>query len=101
LDQKQRCLISPYSNVKEELGDFIKYPDETLIRQEEETRHYRAGYAVLVVSVQRKIVIGSHGFESTSRGATTCVEYRRILGSWRNWTAGGTLQAIYRFADLE
>ena len=84
-------------------GDILvyEYPDETLIRQEEETGRYHSGHAVLVVSVQQKIVIGSHGFESTPRGAATGVGYRRMLGSWENWTAGRTLQAIYRFAHAD
>ena len=84
-------------------GDILvyEYPDETLIRQEEETGRYHSGHAVLVVSVQQKIVIGSHGFESTPRGALTGVGYRRILGSWQSWTAGRTLQAIYRFAHAD
>ena len=84
-------------------GDILvyEYADETLIRQEEETGRYHSGHAVLVASVQQKIVIGSHGFESTPRGASTGVGYRLMLGSWQNWTAGRTLQAIYRFAPAE
>ncbi len=69
--------------------------------QEEETGRHHSGHAVLVVSVQKKIVIGSHGFEFTPGGTSTGVGYRGILGSWQNWTAGRTLQAIYRFGHAD
>lgn len=53
----------------------------------------------MVVSVNQKIVIGSHGDESTPLGAPTGVGYRRLLTDWNQWTAGRTLKAIYRLSE--
>jgi hypothetical protein len=84
-------------------GDTLvyEYPDPELIREEEQTGHYRAGHAVIVVSVNQKIVIGSHGDESTPTGAPTGVGYRRLLTDWGHWTAGRTLKAIYRLKKAQ
>jgi hypothetical protein len=84
-------------------GDTLvyEYPDQELIREEEQTGHYRAGHAVIVVSVNQKIVIGSHGDESTPPGAPTGVGYRRLLNDWGHWTAGRTLKAIYRLKKAQ
>jgi hypothetical protein len=57
---------------------------------------YHAGHAVIVVSAERKIVVGSHGAESTPRGAPLGVGYRQLLHDWNAWTAGRTLKAVYR-----
>ena len=73
-----------------------EYPDQTLMREEEDDGHYRAGHAVIVVSAKRRIVVGSHGAESTPKGAPTGVGYRRLLRGWTQWTAGRRLRAIYR-----
>lgn len=82
-------------------GDTLiyEYPDEELIREEEEAGRYRSGHAVMVVSSDQKIVIGSHGDESTPLGAPTGVGYRRLLTDWSQWTAGRTLKAIYRLRE--
>lgn len=79
-------------------GDTLvyEYPDEELISEEEETGRYRSGHAVMVVSTSQKIVVGSHGTESTPEGAPGGVGYRRLLGGWTSWTEGRTLKAIYR-----
>jgi hypothetical protein len=79
-------------------GDTLvyEYPDEELIKEEEETGRYRSGHAVMVVSTSQKIVVGSHGSESTPAGAPFGVGYRRLLGDWTIWTAGRNLKSIYR-----
>ena len=84
-----------------EPGDTLiyEYPDEELIKEEEKTGSYRSGHAVMVVSVNQKIIIGSHGDESTPIGAPTGVGYRRLLTDWNQWTAGRTLKAIYRLRE--
>lgn len=74
-----------------------EYPEEELIQEEEHDGRYRAGHAVIVVSAKRKIVVGSHGAESTPDGATTGVGYRQLLDGWAQWTAGRSLRAIYRW----
>jgi hypothetical protein len=79
-------------------GDTLiyEYSDRELIREEEQTGHFRSGHAVMVVSAKRKIVVGSHGAESTPPGAPTGVGYRRLLKDWDKWTAERSLKAIYR-----
>jgi len=82
-------------------GDTLvyEYGDKELIREEEEKGRYRSGHAVMVVSAKKKIVVGSHGNESTPRGAPTGVGYRMLLHEWDQWTAGRRLRAIYRLSQ--
>jgi len=81
-------------------GDTLvyEYSDQELIREEEQKGQYRSGHAVMVVSTKRKIVIGSHGDESTPRGAPTGVGYRMLKHEWDKWTACRRLKAIYRLS---
>ena len=50
-------------------------------------------------SPHNKVVIESHGGESTAPGGSTGVGYRKLLGSWQRWTMDRTLQAVYRIGD--
>jgi len=89
-------------NVEIKPGDTLvyEYPDEELIREEEETGRYRSGHAVMVVSTKQKIVVGSHGSESTPANAPVGIGCRRLLGGWTSWTAGRTLKAVYRLKEI-
>lgn len=82
-------------------GDMLvyEYPDEQLIEEEEESGRYRAGHVVIVVSALQRIVVGSHGDESTPPQSPTGAGYRRLLEGWNRWTAGRTLRAIYRLSE--
>jgi hypothetical protein len=82
-------------------GDILvyEYPDAELMQEIEYEGRYHAGHAVIVVSAERKIVVGSHGAESTPSGAPLGVGYRRLLHEWNAWTAGRTLKAVYRLSQ--
>ena len=51
---------------------------------------------LLVVSAERRIVVGSHGEASTPVGEPEGVGYRRLRGDFSRWTEGHTLRALYR-----
>ena len=79
-------------------GDILVYTHsrEELARQKQAFGKSEVGHVVVVVSVERRIVVGSHGRESTPDGVRPGAGYRRLLRGWEHWTKGRTLQAIYR-----
>lgn len=81
-------------------GDILVYahPREELKRQRNLFGKSEVGHVVIVVSADRKIVVGSHGRESTPHGGETGTGYRKLLQSWTHWTNGRTLQATYRLS---
>lgn len=83
-------------------GDILVYahPREELKRQRERFGKSEVGHVVLVVSADRKIVVGSHGRESTPSGGKIGVGYRKLLQGWEWWTNGRPLQAVYRLSSL-
>jgi len=79
-------------------GDLLVYdhPLADLQREQKLTGKCPSGHAVIVVSAEEKIVVGSHFFKSTPSGAPTGVGYRKLLGGWDHWTDNRTLRAVYR-----
>jgi len=86
-----------------QLGDILVYshPKEALKRQRELLGESQVGHVVLVVSRQPKIVVGSHGLESTPEGEPTGLGYRRLLLGWEQWTKRRPLQAVYRIRAIK
>lgn len=82
-------------------GDTLVYahPREELKRQREALGKSEVGHVVIVVSADQKIVVGSHGRESTPNGGKTGAGYRKMLQGWERWTNGRTLQAVYRLSS--
>lgn len=81
-------------------GDILVYahPREELKRQRDLFGKSEVGHVVIVVSADQKIVVGSHGRESTPRGGETGTGYRKLLQGWAHWTNERTLQATYRLS---
>ena len=79
-------------------GDLLVYEfdPEELKRRARLVGGEKAGHVVLVVSAERRIVVGSHGEASTPVGAPEGVGYRSLRGDFSRWTEGRTLRAIYR-----
>lgn len=78
-------------------GDLLVYHREREVVAAEVARRgsARPGHVVILVCPHERVVIGSHGKKSTPAGAPTGVGYRTTEGLER-WTAGRTLQAVYR-----
>lgn len=85
------------------IGDILVYAHsrEVLKSQRELFGKSEVGHVVMVVSTQPKIVVGSHGLESTPEGEPTGAGYRRLLCGWRQWTKQRPLQAVYRVRSIE
>ena len=82
-------------------GDVLVYANSTeeLKKQKELFGKSQVGHVVIVLSVERKLVVGSHGRESTPEGGSTGVGYRRLLQGWEQWTHERLLRATYRLKD--
>ena len=82
-------------------GDLLVYANskEESKKQNERFGKSLVGHVVIVLSVERKIVIGSHGRESTPEGGATGAGYRRLLQAWEHWTHERMLRATYRIKD--
>lgn len=82
-------------------GDLLIYdhPLAELQREQKLTGKCPSGHAVIVVSAEEKIVVGSHFFKSTPSGAPTGAGYRKLLNGWNHWTDNRTLRAVYRVKD--
>ncbi len=86
-----------------QIGDIMVYahPREELKRQRELFGKSQVGHVVMVVSTHPKIVVGSHGLESTPEGEPTGTGYRLLLRGWHQWTKARPLQAVYRIRSIE
>ncbi len=82
-------------------GDILAYANspEELEAQKKKFGRGQVGHVVIVVSVDRRIVVGSHGRESTPPGGKMGAGYRRLLRGWEHWTNGRTLRATYRLSS--
>jgi len=82
-------------------GDLLVYsqPLDELKREQKLTGKWPSGHAVIVVSADEKIVVGSHFYKSTPTGAPTGAGYRKLLSGWVQWTDHRTLRAVYRIKN--
>lgn len=82
-------------------GDLLVYANskEESKKQKELFGKSLVGHVVIVLSVEQKIVIGSHGRESTPEGGATGAGYRRLLQGWEHWTHERMLRTTYRIKD--
>ena len=97
-----------YANALEKVTDGTIKPGDVLIyehplaelqREKRLTGKCHSGHAVIVLSADEKIVVGSHFYRSTPTGAPTGAGYRRLLNGWDHWTANRTLRAVYRIKN--
>lgn len=78
-------------------GDVLAYADPatTMATPSSERAAAVVSHVVIVVSARQRIVVGSHGHESTEDGETPGVGFRR-LDDWRHWSHGRVLMATFR-----
>jgi len=95
--------LEKVSDLSVHTGDILVYTHsrKVLKRQKETFGKSQVGHVVMVVSTRPKIVVGSHGLESTSEGGPIGVGYRRMLHDWDHWTKGRPLQAVYRIRSMQ
>ncbi len=79
-------------------GDLLVYEYPAEERAGPRRTPGKIGHVVIVVSVEERIVVGSHGRESTPRGERRGPGYRRLPAGWGHWSEGRTLKAKYRVA---
>lgn len=80
-------------------GDILvyDYPLLEIVMERKRIGRFLSGHVVIVVSADKKIVVGSHGRgESSPHHAPTGAGYRRLTNGWDNWTMDRTLKAVYR-----
>jgi cell wall-associated NlpC family hydrolase len=84
-------------------GDLLVYhwDREEVERWLIERGKTRPGHVVIAVSSEKRLVIGSHGKESTPEGGLTGVGYRILDEGFGSWTRGRTLRAVYRLYGNE
>lgn len=79
-------------------GDLLVYHRDREVVEREAAERGRTlpGHVVIAVSPDKRMVIGSHGRESTPEGGLTGVGYRTLPDGFSTWTLGRTLRAVYR-----
>lgn len=95
----QSSMVKLGPNTEARAGDILvyNYHEEDLEREERDRGRHRSGHAVIVVSSEKRIVVGSHGRISTPTDASAGVGYRKLLHpQWNLWTGGRRLRAVYR-----
>jgi hypothetical protein len=80
------------------VGDVLVYHRnrEVVEREVEMYGRARPGHAVIVVSVEDGLVIGSHGRDSTPDPGLTGVGYRTMPLGFERWDRARSLRAVYR-----
>ena len=78
-------------------GDVLAYADPVTAVAPPPPERAAAvvSHVVIVVSARQRIVVGSHGHESTDDGETPGVGFRRV-DDWRHWSHGRVLMATFR-----
>ncbi len=96
----------PYQPSMIRVGDGTIRPGDLLVYHRDRARVERElaergrtlpGHVVIVVSTERRVVIGSHGRESTPEDGITGVGYRALPDGFERWTLDRTLRAVYRY----